>query len=367
MTVAPERARAAIPALLLLVLVLLLDVVAPQAASAVNSLLRSVVNSGVRKACFWTELHDKAFEPADGASHPPFDQSFPTVEAAKATCLGEPMCRAVSLRLGENGEAAGDGSFIISDQRAATPVHGAMSWVRECELQQPIAVADDTGLAASGRLGSAAASTTEFLTIKVLTMDRLQSLKRLIDSLKDAYYDGDRVHIQFFVDFPKTDDSGVLAQKLNARRLIIDHLEAWEWPCVCRVQPKWTQKLTRCSSGAGVGMGQLRLHLAAVRAPHVCTRRVSRVAIGLSTRRFFSLPRRHGTKTIHVRIRNGGLIGQWLEAWWPNSDSEAAIVLEDDLSVSKYYYRWCKKAIAKYLWDPANFDPHTYGISLQRQ
>ncbi len=79
------------------------------------------------------------------------------------------------------------------------------------------------------------------------------------------------------------------------------------------------------------------------------------------------LLRRHGTKTIHVRVRNGGLIGQWLESWWPNSDSEAAIVLEDDLSVSKYYYRWCKKAIAKYLWDPANFDPHAYGISLQRQ
>ena len=80
-------------------------------------------------------------------------------------------------------------------------------------------------------------------------------------------------------------DQTKLRQKLNARRLIIDHLENWEWP--------------------------------------------------------------YGTKTIHVRVNNGGLIGQWLESWWPNSDTEAALVLEDDLSVSKYYYRWCKKAISK--------------------
>merc|ERR1712224_682899 len=70
---------------------------------------------------------------------------------------------------------------------------------------------------------------------------------------------------------------------------------------------------------------------------------------------------------IHVRIRNAGLIGGWLESWWPNNDRDVSLVLEDDLSVSKYYYRWIKKAVKKYLWDESNFDPHVYGISLQRQ
>jgi hypothetical protein len=233
-------------------LLLLLDAASAQATSALNALLRSAVSGGAPKACFWTELKDKAFEPADGASYPPFDQSFASVADAKAACLGELTCRAVSLRLGEGG-GVGDGSFIISDQRAATPVHGAMSWVRECELQEPTVVApagtapESTGLV-SARSGSAVASTTEFLTIKVLTMDRLQSLKRLIDSLKDAYYDGDRVHIQFFVDFPKD----ISTEKLNARRLILDHLEAWEWPCVCAAAGRQKSPRTHAPQ-SGVG------------------------------------------------------------------------------------------------------------------
>merc|ERR1712216_640635 len=58
----------------------------------------------------------------------------------------------------------------------------------------------------------------------------------------------------------------------------------------------------------------------------------------------------YGRKMIHVRDKN-----------------EVALVLEDDLSVSKFYYRWIKKAVGTYLWDSKNFDPHAYGISLQRQ
>ena len=66
-------------------------------------------------------------------------------------------------------------------------------------------------------------------------------------------------------------------------------------------------------------------------------------------------------------MKNGGLISQWLESWWPTNNKEVGLVLEDDLSVSKFYYRWVKKAVAKYLWDSENFDPHVFGISLQRQ
>lgn len=139
-------------------------------------------------------------------------------------------------------------------------------------------------------------------------MNRFNSLSRLLNSLKDAHYDGDKVHLDVFVDYPPTHTVAAkrkLAKKLRDRVQVIRVLENFEWP--------------------------------------------------------------HGTKMIHVRIRNAGLIGGWLESWWPNDDRQVGLVLEDDLSVSKFYYRWIKKAVKKYLWDPSNFDPHAYGISLQRQ
>ena len=274
-------------------------VVAAAADSNVNSFLRTVIRSGdggpadeTTKACFWTEMKEKIFERGTGTA---FEQTYESLSVAKLVCAQEASCRAISQV---------DDGFILSDQRAAEADATALSWVHECESQQP-----ESALVApssiNGRADSDTDSTSEFFHIKVLTMDRLQSLKRLMDSLKAAYYDGDTVHIDFFVDYPPGSDAKKVKAKLNARRLIIDHIENWEWP--------------------------------------------------------------YGQKSIHVRVKNGGLIGQWLESWWPNNNHETALVLEDDLSVSKFYYRWCKKAIAKYLWDPANFDPNVYGISLQRQ
>lgn len=261
--------------------------------AAVNSFLRNALKQGGEdgergdgKACFWTEMPDKAFERGVGTG---FDKDYDSLEVAKLMCVQTEACRAVS-------QEDPQGKYFLSDQRAAEAVETAVSWVRECEEQEHALVP---------REGSATEPTNNFFKIKVLTMDRLKSLKRLMDSLKAAYYDGDTVDIDFFVDYPPYKDESKLKAKLNARKLIIDHLENWEWP--------------------------------------------------------------YGRKRIHVRVKNGGLIGQWLESWWPNSNTEAALVLEDDLSVSKFYYRWLKKAVSKYLWDSSNFDPHVFGISLQRQ
>eukprot|EP00002_Diphylleia_rotans_P023890 TRINITY_DN4706_c0_g1_i1.p1 TRINITY_DN4706_c0_g1~~TRINITY_DN4706_c0_g1_i1.p1 ORF type:complete len:302 (+),score=58.06 TRINITY_DN4706_c0_g1_i1:119-1024(+) len=73
----------------------------------------------------------------------------------------------------------------------------------------------------------------------------------------------------------------------------------------------------------------------------------------------------HGSKTIHERVINAGVYGQWLEAWSPLSNTEYAFFLEDDLELSPLYYVWLKQAVEKY--HNREIYPELYGISLQRQ
>jgi len=51
-----------------------------------------------------------------------------------------------------------------------------------------------------------------------------------------------------------------------------------------------------------------------------------------------------GPTRVHVHKRHVGLYGQWINTWRPpdNSDKELAMFFEDDLSVSKYAYRWAR-------------------------
>ena len=69
----------------------------------------------------------------------------------------------------------------------------------------------------------------------------------------------------------------------------------------------------------------------------------------------------HGTKIIKIARTRNGLRDAWLNAWDP-IDTERAIILEDDVEVSPYWYLWLKNA-----WD--NYETRTDlgGISLQRQ
>ena len=72
---------------------------------------------------------------------------------------------------------------------------------------------------------------------------------------------------------------------------------------------------------------------------------------------------------------NRGLGRAWFESWTPESDTERALILEDDIEVSPYFYLYLKKA-----WDTygtqqadgirneeASVVPDLAGISLQRQ
>ncbi|CAL9153639.1 uncharacterized protein LOC135587121 [Musa acuminata AAA Group] len=143
--------------------------------------------------------------------------------------------------------------------------------------------------------------------IKLLTFDRIDSLRRCLRSLAAADYTGDRVHLHVLVDHfrPLNGSSGaILDRKLEESRRILYLVDRLRWP--------------------------------------------------------------HGDKIVHYRTANAGLQAQWLEAWWPSSDDEFAFVVEDDLELSPLYYKFLKGLILKYYYDPANYDPSIYGASLQR-
>ncbi|XP_014678492.1 PREDICTED: uncharacterized protein LOC106818284 [Priapulus caudatus] len=57
----------------------------------------------------------------------------------------------------------------------------------------------------------------------------------------------------------------------------------------------------------------------------------------------------HGEKVLTVRSRNVGVTAQWLDCWNPDvSPGNYGLILEDDLRLSPYYYRWLKAAIITY-------------------
>ncbi|KAL9266705.1 hypothetical protein AKJ16_DCAP07364 [Drosera capensis] len=72
----------------------------------------------------------------------------------------------------------------------------------------------------------------------------------------------------------------------------------------------------------------------------------------------------HGTKTLRRRIIQGGLIRAVSESWYPASDDDFGLLLEDDIEVSPYYYLWIKYALLTYYYDPQLSFPELNSISL---
>lgn len=69
----------------------------------------------------------------------------------------------------------------------------------------------------------------------------------------------------------------------------------------------------------------------------------------------------HGVITVHNQTVHAGIYGQWMKTWNPSPDSkEIAIILEDDLTVSKYFYKWLKNVHKKY-----DSLPYINGYALQ--
>ncbi|CAA6655249.1 unnamed protein product [Spirodela intermedia] len=59
-----------------------------------------------------------------------------------------------------------------------------------------------------------------------------------------------------------------------------------------------------------------------------------------------------GPKLIRRRVIQGGLIRAVSESWYPSSDDDFGVLLEDDIEVSPYYYMWIKYALLAYHYDP---------------
>ena len=71
---------------------------------------------------------------------------------------------------------------------------------------------------------------------------------------------------------------------------------------------------------------------------------------------------KHGSKSVRLANRQRGLAASWYEAWEPDSLSQRAIILEDDIVLSPYWYAWLRQA-----WDKYGGLRDLAGISLQRQ
>ncbi|XP_050214403.1 uncharacterized protein LOC126665608 [Mercurialis annua] len=72
----------------------------------------------------------------------------------------------------------------------------------------------------------------------------------------------------------------------------------------------------------------------------------------------------HGPKTLRRRIIQGGLIRAVSESWYPSSDDDFGLLLEDDIEVSPFYYLWIKYALLAYHYDPQVSFPELTSISL---
>lgn len=51
----------------------------------------------------------------------------------------------------------------------------------------------------------------------------------------------------------------------------------------------------------------------------------------------------HGNYSVKVHSKHAGIFGQWVKTWKPDrKNSEQAVILEDDLTVSPYFYKYLK-------------------------
>eukprot|EP00249_Psilotum_nudum_P001663 c14291_g1_i1 orf=558-3296(+) len=127
------------------------------------------------------------------------------------------------------------------------------------------------------------------ISINVVTQDRSSSLQRLLRSLLEAHYCGDKITFSFNID------NGVDEKTLKI-------VNEFVWP--------------------------------------------------------------YGEKIIRRRIIQGGLIRAVSESWYPTSDDDFGLLLEDDVEVSPFYYMWLKYALLVYYYDPQVSFPELVSISL---
>jgi hypothetical protein len=137
------------------------------------------------------------------------------------------------------------------------------------------------------------------MTIIILSMDRFTSLERLISSLMTSNYENNTIDLVVRFDRPLT--------------ALVDHRQ-------------WMQQVN-----------QLRDSL------------------------LLQWP--HGNTRIAIATETLGLAESWFRAWTPSSDTDRAVIFEDDLEVSPLWYQWLKGAHDAY----ASTRPDLAAFSLSHQ
>ncbi|KAF7308712.1 Succinate dehydrogenase [ubiquinone] iron-sulfur subunit, mitochondrial [Mycena chlorophos] len=77
---------------------------------------------------------------------------------------------------------------------------------------------------------------------------------------------------------------------------------------------------------------------------------------------------KHGSVFTHRRVVQGGLIPAVVESWYPHSDDEYGLLLEDDVELSPLFYVWVKLAILHYRYgEQRDSSRNLFGVSLYQQ
>lgn len=74
----------------------------------------------------------------------------------------------------------------------------------------------------------------------------------------------------------------------------------------------------------------------------------------------------HGPFEIHRRLSNAGLKKTIMESWYPHKDDEVAAFFEDDIEVSREWFRWVSGGMQAYFGSSSVVDPKLLGLSLYR-
>lgn len=111
----------------------------------------------------------------------------------------------------------------------------------------------------------------------------------------------------------------------------------------------YTIKILVVSNNRFDSLKRLLLSLKRVRNPN---KRVLNICIILEARSgaeildyVYNFEWKHGSKNVRKRISQGGLIVTISEAWYPASDNEYGLILEDDIEVSPYFLQWIEYSI----------------------
>lgn len=73
---------------------------------------------------------------------------------------------------------------------------------------------------------------------------------------------------------------------------------------------------------------------------------------------------KRGIKSVRHRIAQASKSHLFAESWYPANNDEYAIILNNDIELSRYYYGWVKYAILRYRYMEPEKTKNVFGISL---